>query len=152
MSRPDSIAFRALDHHVITGRADAPALVTPQATLTYAQLLHESAAFAGGLRDLSLTAGSAVRLKVPDRRIWVIGVLAIVRIGAEPDREASFTITEDPAVVRAGEHELGFDAVLHAGRVEPARARLHDDGDYGERMTRKFGDVLATLLHGGTLT
>lgn len=152
MTRPQSIAFRALDSHVVHGRADESALVTPEITLSYAQLLHESASLAGGLRELGLSAGSPVRLKVPDRRIWVVSVLAIVRLGAEPDREASFTITEDPAVVRANAEEYEYDLVLRAGRVDPAPAPVHDEGDYGERMERKYGDVLATLLHGGTLT
>ncbi len=152
MARPQSVAFRALDLHVVHGRADESALVTPEITLSYAQLLHESASLAGGLRELGLNTGTPVRLKVPDRRIWVVSVLAIVRLGGEPDREASFTITEDPAVVRAHGEEFEYDLVLRAGRVEPAPAPVHDEGDYGERMERKYGDVLATLLHGGTLT
>lgn len=152
MTRPQSIAFRALDSHVVHGRADESALVTPEITLSYAQLLHESASFAGGLRELGMGAGTPVRLKVPDRRTWVVSVLAIVRLGAEPDREASFTITEDPAIVRAQGEEYEYALVLRAGRVEPAPAPVHDEGDYGERMERKYGDVLATLLHGGTLT
>jgi len=152
MARPQSIAFRALDLHVIQGRADETALHTPSGTLSYAQLLHESASLAGGLRDLGLRRGAPVHLDVPDRHTWVLSVLAIVRLGAEPDREASFSITQDPAVVRAGEDEYELDLVLRAGRVDPARAEMHDEGDYGERMERKYGDVLATLLHGGTLT
>lgn len=152
MGRPQSIAFRALDHHVVHGRADEMALVTPSASLSYAELLHESASFAGGLRALGLTTGAPVRLEVPDRRIWVVSVLAIVRIGAEPDREAEFSITDDPALVGTGADEYEFDLVLRAGRVDPASAPVHDANDYGERMERTFGDVLATLLHGGTLT
>ena len=152
MARQQSIAFRALDQNVIAGRADDIALHTPRGILTYAQLLHESASFAGGLRDLGVGEGDGVHLAVPDRHIWVVSVLAIVRLGAEPDQDAPVTITEDPAVVRLGDDTYEFDLVLRAGRVDPARALMHDDGDYGERMERGFGDVLATLLHGGTLT
>lgn len=152
MGRPGSLAFRALDLHVIQGRADEPALFTEAGTLSYAQLLHESASFAGGLRDLGLRAGVPVSLAVSDRKTWVVAVLAIVRLGAEPAKEAEFAITGDPAIVRVAGEEYEFDLVLRAGRVDPATAAVHDEGDYGERMQRRFGDVLATLMHGGTLT
>ncbi|SKB03403.1 AMP-binding protein [Aeromicrobium choanae] len=152
MARPQSIAFRALDSHVVAGRADELALVTPAGSLSYAQLLHESASLAGGLRDLGLRAGAPVRLSVPDRHTWVVSVLAVVRLGAEPSGDASFTIEGDPATIHDGEEEYEFDLVLRAGRVDPAPAAVHDEGDYGERMERTYGDVLAALLHGGTLT
>ncbi|WP_313408841.1 AMP-binding protein [Aeromicrobium sp.] len=152
MGRPSSLAFRALDLHVVRGRADEPALVTPRGSLSYAQLLHESASFAGGLRDLGLRTGAPVRLDVSDRHLWVVSVLAIVRLGAEPQEEAAFSITGDPATVHAAGEEYEFDLVLRAGRVDPATAAVHDEGDYAERMERRYGDVLATLVHGGTLT
>jgi hypothetical protein len=152
MGRPQSIAFRALDLNVISGRADETALSTGTGTLSYAQLLHESASLAGGLRELGLRAGAPVHLDVPDRHVWVVSVLAVVRLGAEPDAEASFTITGDPAVIGVGGEEYEYDLVLRAGRVDPAAAAVHDEGDYGDRMERRYGDVLATLVHGGTLT
>lgn len=152
MPRPGSLAFRALDLNVIRGRADEPALVTARGSLSYAQLLHESASFAGGLRDLGLRTAAPVRLEVPDRHVWVVSVLAIVRLGAEPADEAEFAVTGDPTVVHAAGEEYEFDLVLRAGRVDPATAAVHDEGDYGERMERRFGDVMATLVHGGTLT
>jgi len=152
MARPQSVAFRALDLHVISGRADELALVTSTGSLSYAQLLHESASLAGGLRDLGLRTGAPVSLDVPDRHTWVVSVLAIARLGAEPDRDATFRIEGDPAVVHTGEQEYELDLVLRAGRSDPAAAAVHDEGDYGDRMERAYGDVLATLLHGGTLT
>lgn len=152
MARTSSLAFRALDLHVVGGRADEPALVTDRGSLSYAQLLHESASFAGGLRDLGLRSGAPVRLEVPDRHVWVVSVLAVVRLGAEPVDTAEFAVTGDPAVVHAGGEEYELDLVLRAGRVDPATAAMHDEGDYGERMERRFGDVIATLVHGGTLT
>lgn len=150
-----SLAFRALDRHVVDGRADDPALVTDAAMVSYAQLLHESASLAGGLRDLGVTRGTPIRLKVPDRRIWVLGVLAIVRLGAEPVHdgdEARYRILDDPALVHVGEDVLDLDLVLRAGRVDPATAAMSDPADYAERMEQRFGDVLAVLLRGGTLT
>lgn len=152
MGRPQSLAFRALDHHVIHGRADETALVTADGTLSFAQLLHDSASLAGGLRELGLIAGTPVRLAVPDRRIWVVSLLAVVRLGAEPDVEAPFCISDDPAVVRAHDEEFELELVLRAGRVDPAPAPVHDEGDYGERMEREYSDVLTTLLRGGTVT
>lgn len=152
MGRLQSVAFRALDQHVIAGRADELALVTSTDSLSYAQLLHESASLAGGLRDLGLAAGAPVHLAVPDRHTWVLAVLAVVRLGAEPDPAATFRIEGDPATIHTGDEEYELELVLRAGRVDPARAEMHDAGDYGERMERTYGDVLATLLHGGTLT
>lgn len=149
-----SLAFRALDRHVIDGRADDPALVTSGGTLSYAQLLHESASLAGGLRELGMATGTPVRLHVPDRRVWVLGVLAIARLGAEPVHEgdeARYRIVDDPAIVAVGEDVLDLDLVLRAGRADPARALAVEPAGYAERLERRYGDVLAVLLHGGTL-
>lgn len=150
-----SLAFRALDRHVVDGRADDPALVTAEGAMSYAQLLHESAALAGGLRDLGLGAGVPVRLKVADRHTWVLSVLAIVRLGAEPVHEgedARYRIVDDPAVVQVDDETLDFDLVRRAGRHDPVAAPMTDPDDYAARLERRYGDVLATLLHGGTLT
>lgn len=147
-----SLAFQVLDHHVVAGRADDPALVTAEGTLSYAQLLHESASLAGGLRDLGVRRGTPVHVEVPDRRIWVLSVLAVVRLGAEPDAEARFRIAGSPATVTTPEEDYDLDLVLRAGRVDPAVAPLADPEGYAERMTQRYGDVLAALLHGGTLT
>lgn len=151
----DSLAFRALDRQVIEGKADDPALIVASKTYTYAQLLHDSASFAGGLRDLGVEEGTPVRLKVAERRIWVVSVLAIVRLGAEPAHEgddAPFRIVGEPAVVRSPAGDFDVDVLIRAGRNDPAVAPDRDSEGYADRLTRRYGDVLAALIHGGTLT
>lgn len=147
-----SLAFRLLDHHVVEGRADEPALVTPEHTLSYAQLLHESASLAGGLRELGLGPQTPVHVDVPDRHVWVLSVLAVVRLGAEPDPEARFRIAGSPAIVDTPDQGYDLDLVLRAGRVDPAVAPARDPEGYADRLTQRYGDVIAVLLHGGTLT
>ena len=147
-----SLAFRVLDHHVVAGRADDPALVTADGTLSYAQLLHESASLAGGLRDLGVGRGTPIHLEVPERRIWVLSVLAVVRLGAEPDAGARFRIAGSPATVTTPDESYDFDLVVSAGRVDPATAPAEDPEGYADRLTQRYGDVLAALLHGGTLS
>ena len=80
--------FNALDRHVVRGRADQPAIVydSPvtgtKATLTYAQLLGEVAAFAGVLRGLGVTPGDRVIIYMPMIPEAVVAMLACARIGA----------------------------------------------------------------------
>ncbi|RLV56975.1 hypothetical protein D9V41_04225 [Aeromicrobium phragmitis] len=147
-----SLAFRILDRHVVEGRADDPALVTDEGTLSYAQLLHESASLAGGLRDLGVVRGTPVHVDVPERRTWVLSVLAVVRLGAEPDPDARFRVAGSPATVSTPGETYDLALVLRAGRVEPACAPLTDPEGYADRMTQRYGEVISALLDGGTLT
>jgi propionyl-CoA synthetase len=78
----------ALDRHVESGRADQPALIydSPvtgtQRTYTYAQLLYETARFAGVLRGLGVCKGDRVVVYMPMIPEAVITMLACARIGA----------------------------------------------------------------------
>ncbi len=78
----------ALDRHVRDGRADQPALIydspvtDSRRTYTYAQLLDETARFAGVLRALSVTKGDRVVIYMPMIPEAVIAMLACARIGA----------------------------------------------------------------------
>ncbi|MBM7786821.1 propionyl-CoA synthetase [Tenggerimyces flavus] len=80
--------YNALDRHVVSGRADQPALiydspVTGSArTFTYADLLERVAAFAGGLHALGVGQGDRVVLYMPMVPETVIAMLACARIGA----------------------------------------------------------------------
>src|SRR6478736_4970666 len=78
----------ALDRHVEDGRADQPALIydSPvtgsQRIYTYAELLDETARFAGVLRGLGVGKGDRVVLYMPMIPEAVIAMLACARLGA----------------------------------------------------------------------
>jgi propionyl-CoA synthetase len=78
----------ALDRHVHGGRADQPALIydSPvtgsKRTYTYAELLDETARFAGALRELGVAKGDRVVVYMPMIPEAVIAMLACARIGA----------------------------------------------------------------------
>ena len=78
----------ALDRHVANGRADQPALIydSPvtgsQRTYTYAELLDETARFAGVLKGLGVGKGDRVVVYMPMIPEAVIAMLACARIGA----------------------------------------------------------------------
>jgi len=80
--------FNALDRHVEAGRADQPALfydspVTgTKRSYTYAQLLDETARFAGVLGSLGVGKGDRVVIYMPMIPEAVIAMLACARIGA----------------------------------------------------------------------
>lgn len=78
----------ALDRHVDHGRGEAPALIYDSAvtgtqrTYSYAELLDETARFAGALRALGVGRGDRVVLYMPMIPEAVIAMLACARIGA----------------------------------------------------------------------
>lgn len=78
----------ALDRHVADGRGEQPALIydSPvtgtKRTYTYRELLTETAAFAGALRNLGVTKGDRVVLYMPMIPEAVIAMLACARLGA----------------------------------------------------------------------
>jgi propionyl-CoA synthetase len=80
--------YNALDRHVIKGRADQLALIYDSAmtgayrAYTYAELLEEVAAFAGGLRAIGVNHGDRVVIYMPMIPETVVAMLACARIGA----------------------------------------------------------------------
>jgi propionyl-CoA synthetase len=80
--------YNALDRHVVNGRADQPALIhdSPvtgtRATLTYAVLLEQVAAFAGALRSFGVEKGDRVVVYMPMIPEAVVAMLACARLGA----------------------------------------------------------------------
>ncbi|MFD2796751.1 propionyl-CoA synthetase [Promicromonospora vindobonensis] len=80
--------YNALDRHVIAGRGDQAALIYDSpvtgasTTITYASLLQDVAAFAGGLRDLGVGPGDRVVLYMPMVPEAVVAMLACARLGA----------------------------------------------------------------------
>jgi propionyl-CoA synthetase len=80
--------YNALDRHVAKGRADQTALVHDSAVTgtvrrwTYAELLEDVAAFAGGLRGLGVGPGDRVVIYMPMIPEAVVAMLACARLGA----------------------------------------------------------------------
>ncbi|MFY0408872.1 propionyl-CoA synthetase [Solicola sp. PLA-1-18] len=80
--------YNALDRHVIAGRADQVAIVHDSpvsgstTSLTYAQLLERTAAFAGALRVLGVGKGDRVVIYMPMVPEAVVAMLACARLGA----------------------------------------------------------------------
>lgn len=78
----------ALDRHVSGGRADQAALIydSPvtgtKRTLTYRELLDQTARFAGVLKDLGVAKGDRVIIYMPMVPEAVVAMLACARIGA----------------------------------------------------------------------
>lgn len=150
-----SLIFRALDRHVVDGRADKLAIDDGTVSLTYAQLLAQTAALAGGLANVGVREGTHVSLDV--RGAAEVGmVLACARLGAipdaaMPDSKAQFRIAGDPPVVHTGEHEYGWATVLSAGKTDPMPAPERDEPDYEKLMVGKYEDIFATLIAGNTI-
>jgi propionyl-CoA synthetase len=80
--------FNALDRHVVRGNADRTALIydSPvtgaKASFTYAELLEQTAAFAGALRGFGVQRGDRVVIYMPMIPEAVVAMLACARIGA----------------------------------------------------------------------
>jgi len=78
----------ALDRHVADGRGEVPALIydSPvtgtQCTYSYAELLDQTARFAGALRGLGVGKGDRVVIYMPMIPEAVIAMLACARVGA----------------------------------------------------------------------
>ncbi len=80
--------YNALDRHVEAGRGDQPALyydspvTSTKRTLTYRELLDETATFAAVLQDLGVLAGDRVLIYMPMIPEAIVAMLACARIGA----------------------------------------------------------------------
>lgn len=151
--RRPSLAYRALDHQVLAGLADEPALTGQAGTLTYAQLLHETAVIAGALQQLGVGEGAKVAVEVPRGNEQVIAVLALARIGALPHGTAEQRFVGAPPVYfPGGEAEpVPWRVLIQAGRTDPAAARPSDSVEYEQVFFDAYEDVFTTLLAGGTI-
>lgn len=115
----------ALDRHVQSGRGDQPALIhdSPVSgttrTLTYAELLDDVAAFAGGLQELGVTKGDRVVIYMAMVPEAVVAMLACARLGAVH------------SVVFGG-----FAAPELAARIDDARPRVVVASSCGIEPTR----------------
>jgi len=146
-----SLIFRALDQHVIAGHADKPALEDGTAPMTFAELLAQTAALAGGLASVGVSEGTHISIDV-DGTARVGAVLACARLGAIPDAEAQFRIAGDPPIVHTGEHEYTWKTVLSAGKTDPLPAPDRDQPGYEDLMLSSYEEIFTTLIAGNTLT
>ena len=147
-----SLIFRSLDQHVVGGLADHDAISDERGRMSYAQLLHESASLAGGLRHMGIKAGTHVAIDLPDSREQIIALLACARLGAEPRGSAEFTIAGTPPVLHAPDTEVTWDLLIKAGRTDPAEAPDSDPEGYEELLTSEYEDVFSALTAGRTIT
>lgn len=147
-----SLAYRCLDRHVIHGRADELAFAGPGRSMTYAQLLHESASIAGAMTSVGVTAGTIVALDLPSARERLIAVLACVRLNAEIDAAGGVAVAGDPPVLTTTDTQVPWDVLVRAGRTDPAPAPPADTDGYEDRVAAQFPDLVATLLAGDALT
>jgi acyl-coenzyme A synthetase/AMP-(fatty) acid ligase len=135
-----SLAFDLLDRHVVQGRGDDIACSDDSGALTFAQLVERSAALAGGLRALGVTAGDAVAVSMNEGNARVVAICACVRLGAVPGPDGGVRIVEDAdrvTVVAVGE-VVDLTLVLKAGKSDPAPALPSDPPDYAAAVLENW--------------
>jgi hypothetical protein len=147
-----SLVFRVLDRPVITGLADDIAVRDARGTVSYAQLLHESACIAAGLRHMGVEPGTGVVLDHLHGRELVVAVLACARIHALPAETGEFRLVGAPPVLHAPATEVTWEVLDHAGRTDPATAPESDPETYETQLRATHGDIITTLEAGGTIT
>ncbi len=123
-----SLIYRVLDEHVIHGLADNLAIQDERGTMSYAELLHESASVAGSFINVGIGPGAGVQIDLAHGRELVVAVLACTRIGAIPRATADFRLAGIPA----GAPHLGDRGpVGPADQGRPHRSRAGAGGRPG---------------------
>ncbi len=146
-----SLVFRALDRHVVGGLADHPAIADERGSLSYAQLLHESACLAGAIGHFGVARGTPVSIDLPHSRELVIAVLACARLGAEPHAAAAHAFVGTPPQFRTPDTEVTWEVLIRAGRAEPAPAPERDPEGYEELLRAEHGELIDSLIAGRTI-
>jgi hypothetical protein len=147
-----SLVFRALDQHVVGGLADDSAIEDERGSMSFAQLLHESASVAGAINQLGVTTGTEIAIDLLAGRERVIAVLACARLGAVPAATATeFRLIGEPPVFHTPETEAAWDLLIRAGRNEPAPAPGEDPEGYEQLLLDAYEDVFAPLIAGRTI-
>ncbi|MET0447624.1 MAG: AMP-binding protein [Aeromicrobium sp.] len=147
-----SLVFRTLDRQVVSGLADDIAVADDRGTVSYAQLLHESACIGAGLHHMGVEPGTAIVLDDLQGRDLVIAVLACARIGALPAETGDFRLVGAPPVLHAPGTEVTWDLLDKAGRTEPAIAPAEDPDGYETVLRAAYDEIFSTLERGGTVT
>jgi hypothetical protein len=145
-----SLGFDLLDRHVVDGRGDDIACMDDSGALTFAQLLERSAALAGGLRAVGLSAGDEVAVLIGPGILRVQVVCACIRLGAIPGEEADVRIVEaaDVVTVHTGQDEFDLSILLRAGKTDPAPSLPSDPPGYADAARSAYGPMIDTLLAG----
>lgn len=146
-----SLVYRVLDEHVIHGLADHLAIEDERGTMSYAELLHESASVAGAFTSIGMVAGTGVHVDVPDGRELVVAVLALARLGAVPADDTELRLVGLPPVLHTSDTEVTWDLLIHAGRMDPAPAPPTDPEGYETLMREAYPDVFRALEAGETI-
>ncbi len=123
MNRPDPIP-RPIDHLLLDGAPDAPALVSKAVTLTYAEAETRVARIAGALAALGLKQGARVATWLPKTIEACLMPLAAARAGL-------VHIPVNPVLKRAQVAHILADSGASLLLTAPARAVSLDDGDLG---------------------
>lgn len=147
-----SLIYRVLDQHVIHGLADNLAIQDERGTMSYAELLHESASVAGSFINVGIGPGTGVQIDLAHGRELVVAVLACTRIGAVPRAPAEFRVAGSPPVLHTSETEVPWDLLIKAGRLDPAPAPADDPEGYEALMREAYADVFSALEAGETVT
>jgi hypothetical protein len=137
-----SLGFDLLDRHVVDGRGDDIACTDDSGALTFAQLLERSAALAGGLQAIGVSAGDEVAVRVEPGNLQVEIVCACVRLGAVPGESGDVRIVEESGDVTV----LDLALVAKAGKTEPAPSLPVDAPGFRDRVNEGFGAVIEELL------
>lgn len=147
-----SLIFRVLDEHVIHGLADDLAIRDDRGTMSYAELLHESASIAGAFTNVGVVPGAGLRIDLTDVRELVVTVLACARVGALPRSTADFRIDGMPPVLHTLDTEVPWNLLIHAGRLDPAPAPSADPEGYEALMRAAYPDIFGALEAGETIS
>ncbi|MCW2831105.1 MAG: hypothetical protein JWP31_1797 [Aeromicrobium sp.] len=147
-----SFVFRVLDTHVIGGKADDIAVEDARGTVSYAQLLHESASVAAGLRHMGVDAGTHVVIDLPHGREKVTSVLACARLLAMPRPTGDFRLAGVPPVLHAPDTQVVWDLLIKAGRTEPASAPTVEPEGYEQVLIDAYPEIFEILAAGGTIS
>lgn len=147
-----SLIYRVLDEHVIHGLADNLAIQDEHGTMSYAELLHESASVAGSFINIGIGPGVGVQIDLAPGRELVVAVLACTRIGAIPRTTADFRLAGSPPVLHTPETEVPWHLLIKAGRIDPAPAPSDDPEGYEALMREAYAGIFSALEGGETIS
>ncbi len=147
-----SLIYRVLDAHVIHGLADNLAIEDQRGTMSYAELLHESASIAGAFTSVGIAPGTGLQIDVAHGRELVVAVLACARIGVLPSPAADIRLAGVPPVLHLPDTEVPWHLLIQAGRTDPEPAPPEDPEGYESRMREAYPDIFSALESGETIT
>ncbi|HEV7897843.1 MAG TPA: amino acid adenylation domain-containing protein [Planosporangium sp.] len=107
------------------GRPDAPAVVSPQGTLTYEHLRRRARAVAGALRQRGVGPGDVVGVRAEDGADWLTGILGVLDAGAAylPVAATDPPARTSAALATAGARLLLTTDLLRAIQAAPPSGR-----------------------------